>query len=201
MIKITTLLFVISVAVNGCQSPSDEISKAFETIDKSLEKSSANIDSANNSLLKKWGDKSGCAIKEKTDSLNTFIQNLKEEVELYSSEKFPSNNSIEPALDDLETSNTIMVKNKKGDVVFTKLLNFNQLALNCNTSKELRKEIIKTFGAEFFSDRNKFNELHFKNAPTVAVLTMLTSFQNKIKTIQNMILSSAAKTGIVETTQ
>ncbi len=198
MIRIITLLVCISIIANGCQSPSDEISKAFKTVDKSLEKSSVNIDSANNSLLKKLGNKSGCAVNEMADSLNIFIQNLKEEIELYSSEKFPSNNATEPALDDLETSNKIMIDNKKGDILFTKLMNFNQAALNCDTSEELKKEITKTFVAGFFSDKNKFNEFHFKNTPTVASLTMLSSFQNKIKNIQHFILSWAAKTEVMK---
>jgi GldM N-terminal domain len=198
MIKIITLLLLTSAAASGCQSPSNEISKAFKTVDNSLEKSSVNIDSANNSLLKKVGNKSGCGINKMADSLNIFMQHLKEEVKLYSSEKFPSNNAAESALDDLETSNKIMIENKKGDVLFEKLMNFNQAALNCDTSKELRKEITKTFDAGFFSDKNKFNEFYFKNTPTVAALTMLSSFQNKIKNIQYFILSSAAKSELMK---
>jgi hypothetical protein len=187
MIRFTTLLLVIAVTVNSCQSRSEEIVEAFKTVDKSLQKSSAAIDSANEALLDKIGQ-NGCAINAKADSVYTFIKNIKKEMEDHAAKS-----GAAPALEDLETSNSIMIKNKKATLLFTQLADFNQAALNCNTSTATKKEISEIFGTGFFKDSNKFNELYFKNTPTVAALTMLSSFQNKIKNIQIILLTSAVK--------
>jgi hypothetical protein len=179
----------------SCQSRSDEISKDFKAVDNSLKKSSANIDSANAKLLKGLEDKLACPIKDEADDLFAFIQNTKKELGDYSSKKYPSKNGSEPALQDLETSNKIMIENGKAGLLFSKLKDLNQTALNCDSSKATATEIGKIFAPGFFKNSNRFSTLYFKDAPTVAALTILSSFQNKIKNIQLILLTAAAKHG------
>jgi len=184
------IVTIILCAVNiSCQSPSDEISKAFKTVDNSLQKSSAHIDSANTALLKSIDNNLTGSIKEDADSLTTYIQITKKELEDYSTRKYPSKNGEPPALEDLETSNKIMIENGKAAVLFSKLKGFNQRALHCSVPKKTQTEIEKIFGDDFFKNSDEFNTLYFKNTPTVAALTMLSSFENKIKNIQNILLT------------
>ena len=132
MIRILSLLLVIAISITGCQSQSGKISDAFKTVDNSLQKSSTAIDSANNVLLNEIGENTACPVKAKADSLNIFIENVKKEIKDYSAKI-----GTGPALDDLETSNTIMIENKKADTLYTKLMDFNKVAVSCNSSKEI----------------------------------------------------------------
>ena len=189
MTKFCTILFLIFTI--GCQSPSDKIVEEFKTVDKSLEKSSKIIDSANNDLYKKLTAQLNCSVKENGDSLVVYIETLKEALKNYSLKNFPAKNGTE--FEDLETSNKLMLQNKRGDILFKMIQSFNQTALSCNTTKATQQEVADIFDITHFKNAAGFNEMYFKNIPTVAALTMLSSFQNKIKNAQNIIVNGVTQ--------
>ncbi len=188
MLKIITLFIGFSVVLNSCQAPSDKITEAFKTVDKSLEHTSQAVDSVNNMLYS--ANKLNCGIKQKADTVFAYIQKIKEELKAYSAEKFPSTTHSEPLLEDLATSNKLMIENKKSDTLFIQMDVLYQTALSCDTSEEIKKEISKVFDADFFRDRKEFNNAYFQNIPTVAALTMLSNFQNRIKNMLHILLTS-----------
>lgn len=193
---------------------SNEVIEAFKTVDKSLQGSNANLNTANTVLYKSLEDKmkdeqykTQAAIwqpkavqsKQYSDEMMKYIDDLK--VELMKGAGLKENGSFKE--DNLEASTRLFEKNGKGDELKARLEDYKKKMLAIDSSFESK------FSANFPVNTDPvpskeggtkpFTRGYFHMTPTVAALTMLSKFQNNIKNAESTITSYIhSKIGAVE---
>ncbi|MEO6542372.1 MAG: GldM family protein, partial [Ferruginibacter sp.] len=196
---------------------SAEILEAFKTVDKSLQNSSTNLASANNSLYESltsklkdekykqqaeiWQPKAESAKKLSADMM-TYIDGLKTDLKKNADLTIKADGTESFKEDNLEASTRLFEVNKKGDELKAKLDEYKSKMLAIDSSFmgqfgnnfPVSTEPIKT--KEGVKD---FTLGYFHMTPTVAALTMLSKFQNNVKNAENLIVSYChSKIGSVE---
>ena len=210
MINIMYLVLTAILALNV----SNEVIEAFKTVDKSLQGSNANLNTANTVLYKSLEDKmkdeqykTQAAIwqpkavqsKQYSDEMMKYIDDLK--VELMKGAGLKENGSFKE--DNLEASTRLFEKNGKGDELKARLEDYKKKMLAIDSSFESR------FSANFPVNTDPvpskeggtkpFTRGYFHMTPTVAALTMLSKFQNNVKNAESTITSYIhSKIGAVE---
>lgn len=204
MINMMYLVLTALLALNV----SSEILNAFKTINKSMENTNTTVgkstdaimtsleqkakDSASAEKARTWLGKAKVAQSE-TKSLFDFIQGLKEEIlEAAGGNKNDPNQKFKE--DNLDIATRIMVEKGKGKDLLKRLSEFKNKLL-----KGIDPKIDSAFGTSLPIDLDipkssskaakTWEGAYFHMVPTVAALTMLTKFQNDVKTSENRVIA------------
>lgn len=213
MINIMYLVLTAILALNV----SAEVIEAFKTVDKSLQSSSANIKASNEVLYKSLTDKLSddktklqAAIwqpnaekaKSYAAAMVTYIDNLKQELKKGAGLKIKADGKEDFKEDNLDASTRLFETNGEGAKLKTKLEQFKNDMLNIDPKIKAQFENnfpVSTDGVEGKEGKKDFTTGYFHMTPTVAALTILSKFQNNIRTVENQIVSYChSQVGAVE---
>ena len=213
MINIMYLVLTAILALNV----SAEILEAFKTVDKSLQNSSTNLTSANNSLYEsltaklkdekykdqaaKWQPKAEQA-KALSADIITYIDGLKGNLKKNAGLVIKDDGTESFKEDNLEASTRLFEKDKKGDELKSKLDAYKvaMLAIDSSFQGQFGNNFpVNTDPIKTKEGKKDFTLGYFHMTPTVAALTMLSKFQNNVKNAENLIVSYChSKIGSVE---
>src|SRR5436190_3882899 len=200
MINMMYLVLTALLALNV----SAEILNAFKTVNKSLETTNVTVSNSTDVIIKSLEDKladprnaekakiwypKAQEVQKLSKDVYSYIQDIKNDIikqgggDVYS-HKFKADN--------LDIATRMMVDKKKGIELKKRLEEFkkNVLAIDPDMGKAfantlpISTEVPKTQS----SSNNTFERAYFHMVPTVAALTVLSKFQNDIKTTENKLV-------------
>jgi hypothetical protein len=178
-IKLTILFYFICL-LTSCVSPTDEINKAFQTVDKSLQKSNEYLDNSiykiYDSIKIKWHKNLALASKADTlfykiDNAIKFIDSLIQTLELQDT----SGNDLKPSSKLLVTTLT----SKKLQDKLISVYKCSYLTLN-NSREKTNLDSVANSIIELQFEKD-WSIKYFDKTPTVAAITILTKFENDCK--------------------
>ncbi|HJS55209.1 MAG TPA: gliding motility protein GldM [Chitinophagaceae bacterium] len=202
MINMMYLVLTALLALNV----SSEILNAFKTVNNSLEKTnevvSASTDEIMSSLKDKLGEP-GAADKAKiwypkaqqvqnySRDMYNFLDELKKKI--MTGAKYDPASDKDKGIDNLDVTTRIMVDKGDGKLLRSRLDEYkkNMLAVDPEIAKYFATSL--PINTEMPKTKNKSNKTweaaYFHMVPTVATLTILSKFQNDIKTSENKVVS------------
>lgn len=171
-----------------CQSPSNEIKKAFDKVDKSLEKSNAVLDNSvdklysainstrqENEQLASTADSIYFAVK----SAGSYIDGLKLRLQ--------SNDS---SGNQLNIASALLISTSAGDSLRKVLLNVYAIAGPYSPRIVTDNSLEQALQSFSHVQNNKdWLKLYFDNTPTVAAMTMLSKFKNDCEIVAKITLT------------
>ena len=204
--KMINLMYLVLTALLAL-NVSSEILNAFKVVDISLQNSSNNIASANNTLYKSlsekladvkthdkaaiWQPKAEQA-KKLSDDMNNYIENLKKELKTEASlEMIDGKESFKE--DNLEAASRLFGTKGKGKELETRLIAYKEAmlkidpAIRAKFEKTLPVDVEPPVGQD--GSKKDFSTAYFNMTPTVAGLTLLSKFQNNIKNAENQVVT------------
>ncbi|MDP4261096.1 MAG: gliding motility protein GldM [Bacteroidota bacterium] len=207
MINMMYLVLTALLALNV----SAEILNAFKTVNHSLETTnttvSASTDHIMTSLEQKLKDPSTAAkaqewypkaqnVQSLAKEVNSFIQSLKDEI-LTKSGGDPKDPAKSYKEDNLDVPTRIMIDKGAGKNLYTKLSDFKTKVLNVDP--EINKEFAQSLPINLEGPGGKeggkksWEYAYFHMVPSVAALTILSKFQNDVKTSENKLVEFCHK--------
>ncbi len=203
MINLMYLVLTAMLALNV----SSEILHAFKTINRSIKSSNASIEQKNNQLydafnenenqegqkqrVKPFNDKAK-QVKQAAAEMVTYLEDWKEKVIQqaggYNDEGDIKNES------DIDASTKLLVEDKGGEELKQKLTDLRNMMLSAVSPaqrKSLENEIqIKIVEAEKNDNNPKgdWATAYFNKMPTMAAVTLLSKFQNDIRSSEAMVV-------------
>jgi gliding motility-associated protein GldM len=213
--KMINLMYLVLTALLAL-NVSSEILNAFKVVDKSLTTSNENINAANNTLYtsldgklkdpmtaekaKPWNERA-LEAKKLSVEMDTYINQLKLELKAEAGAKMVEKDGVtveEFKEDDLEAATRLFGNGEggknKGPELEAKLIEFRNkmLAIDPEIKKEFEKTFpvdanYKTIGKD--GKEKDFTYAYFHMTPTVAVLTLLSKFQNNVKNAENQVVT------------
>ncbi|MDX1955100.1 MAG: gliding motility protein GldM [Chitinophagaceae bacterium] len=201
MINMMYLVLTALLALNV----SSEILNAFKTVNNSLESSVTTVNKSTEtvmgSLLEKttktesaekakvWYPKAQ-QVQSLTKSLNDYISGLKSEI-LKRANFDPATGKYKE--DNLDIATRLMVEKGEGKTLFQKLTQFKKdiLAVDPAIGKEFANSLPIDLSMPPTKNKgnNSWESSYFRMVPTVAALTILSKFQNDVKTSENKVVS------------
>jgi len=213
MINIMYLVLTAILALNV----SAEVIEAFKTVDKSLIASSANIKASNDVLYKSLADKlnddktkiQAAVWQPKAEQakvisadIDTYIEGLKLELKKGANLVIKENGKEDFKEDNLDASTRLFETHGKGNELKARLEDFKAKILNIDPKIKAQFENnfpVSTDGVQGKEGKKDFTTGYFHMTPTVAALTILSKFQNNIKTVENQVVSYChSQVGAVE---
>lgn len=188
--KFNRLFFALPflLFLTHCQSPSDQIKDAFDTVDNSLKKSN---DVLENSIDGLYSTINSVRQKNEQLALNADLIYLSTK---RASEHIDSLKEVMKLEDSLGTNLTIasnlLVSTTTGDILRKELMNVYISAKSYSSSNAKQAELDSTLQSfreiQFNEDWEK---IYFEKTPTVAAMTVLCKYQNDCKNITTIILT------------
>jgi len=203
MINMMYLVLTALLALNV----SSEILNAFKTVNSTLEKSNTTITNSTatimNSLKQKLNDPSTSEkakiwypnaekIQGYAAEVNTYIQGLKNDI-LTKAGGDPNDPNKKYKDDNLDIATRMMVDKGEGKKLLKMLGDFktNVFSVDSAIAREFKSSL--PIDLSIPQTQNKSNktweEAYFHMVPTVAALTILSKFQNDIKTSENKVIA------------
>ncbi|MEI9934183.1 MAG: hypothetical protein WDM71_04890 [Ferruginibacter sp.] len=205
MINIMYLVLTALLALNV----SSQILNAFIVVDKSLTTSNDNISASNNTIYQSlqaqlkdpgtapkaliWNGKAD-TVKALSAQMYKYIDNLKQELKEESGLHNDENGKPEYKLDDLEAATRLFGNGdggkNRGPHLEDSLKAYREAMLNLDP--DFKKQYENTFPVDVkppLDENGKpkdFTVSFFNMTPTVAVITILSKFQNNIKNAENL---------------
>jgi gliding motility-associated protein GldM len=205
MINLMYLVLTAMLALNV----SAEILNAFKTVERSLSTTNTTINNSTNTILASlqekmsqgetaekariWYPKAQRAI-ELTKGLNEYINGLKSEILKGAGFDPVKNGDSTFKEDNQDVATRIMVEQGRGKELKAKLEQYKKdiVSLDASLAKEI-ETYLKQIDLSAPPTKNKANNTwesaYFRMVPTVAATTMLTKFQNDIKTSENRVVA------------
>ena len=186
---------------------SAEILNAFKTVNRSLENTNTTVNKSTETIMKSLDDKKrDPATAEKANywypkaaqavtyskGVYEYIQGLKNTI-LENAGGDRNNPSKSFKEDNLDIATRLMVEKGEGKKLFTQLDQYKKNIISIDTS--IAKEFANSLPIDLSTPptQNKGNKsweaAYFRMVPTVAALTMLSKFQNDVKTSENRVVS------------
>lgn len=207
MINMMYLVLTALLALNV----SSEILNAFKTVNRSLEKTNATVDASTDTYLKSLADLSkkpetaerakywlekANEVKRLSDQVYNYIQHLKDTIftEAKGDYSKPDKRYRE---DNLDIATRIMVDKGGGKKLYNMLDSYKKNVLGVDTA--ISKEFANALQIDLSmpQTRSKSNytweAAYFRMVPVVAALTILSKFQNDVKTSENRIVAFCHK--------
>lgn len=188
--KFNRLLFALPFLLfwMHCQSPSDQIKDAFDTVDNSLKKSNDVLENSIDGLYSTIN-----SVRQKNEQLALNADLIYLSTKLVS-EHIDSLKEVMKLEDSLGTNLTIasnlLVSTTTGDILRKELMNVYISAKSYSSSKAKQAELDSTLQSfreiQFNEDWEK---IYFEKTPTVAAMTVLSKYQNDCKNIATIILT------------
>ena len=206
--KMINLMYLVLTALLAL-NVSAEILNAFKTVDRSLTSTNKTINESTETIMKSLGDKmTENETREKaalwmpkaqeavniTKGMYNYIDELKKQI--------MKNADFDPVRkgdstfkeDNQDIATNLMIKEGKGKDLYNKLSKFKQdmIALGASSANPALKDDIATFLKQVdltipsSKQGNKtWEDAYFHMVPTMAAITMLSKFQNDVKTAEN----------------
>ncbi len=204
MINIMYLVLTALLALNV----SSEILNAFKTVNNSLEKTNKAVNFSSEQVVKSLTDKlSDPATRAKAElwqpratqtqtyaaTAYNFIQTLKDDI-LKAAGGDPKNPAQSFKEDNLDIATRMLITQGKGKQLYKVLEDFkkNVLGINDTIRAEFEKSLQVDLEIPLSQAGNKkknWEESYFHMVPTVAALTILSKFQNDVKTSENKVVT------------
>lgn len=206
MINIMYLVLTALLALNV----SAEILNAFKTVDDSLTSTNKTINKSTETIMKSledkmsdptsmvkakiWYPKAQRAQELSTEMFN-YVQDLKNRILKEAGYNPNPNNKFDSsyALDNLDIATRILVEGKEGAKLREKLEKYKAdlLAIDPEIAKEFQNSLQINLAAPKVQDKtNKtWEAAYFHMVPTVAAITILSKFQNDVKTSENKVVA------------
>lgn len=215
MINIMYLVLTALLALNV----SAEILNAFKTVDSSLTNTNKTINNSTATIIKSLEEKMSdptSAVKAKTwypeatnvqklsGDIYSYIQTLREKILKEAGFNPNSQNKFDSSykLDNLDIATRIMIEEKEGPKLKAKLEDYKKALLsmlNKDPFRNLEPERKKQFenliqiNLDAPKTQDKSNKTweaaYFHMVPTVAAVTILSKFQNDVKTTENKVVA------------
>ncbi|HWC52584.1 MAG TPA: gliding motility protein GldM [Chitinophagaceae bacterium] len=203
MINMMYLVLTALLALNV----SAEILNAFKTVNSTLEKSNATISNSTATIMKsleqKLNDPSTSdkakvwypraqQVQQYAAEVNNYIQGLKDTI-LIKAGGDPKDPDKKYKDDNLDIVTRMMVDKGEGKILLQKLTDFKSKVLSINDT--LKSEFATSLPIDLTvpKTQNKSNKTwetaYFNMVPTVAALTILSKFQNDVKTSENKVIA------------
>jgi gliding motility-associated protein GldM len=198
MINIMYLVLTALLAINI----SAEILNAFKTINNSLEKTNGQVTASSNQILKsltekmtdpktaekagEWKPKADAVMGHATTAF-TFIENLKKEL-------IAASTTGGTMKDDEQNATTrILVKEGKGKELYRILDEYKKkvLAVDPKIATEFTNgfQVDLAMPKDLTSKKKSWEEAYFYMSPTIGALSILSKFQNDIRTSENKLVT------------
>ncbi|MBL0272511.1 MAG: gliding motility protein GldM [Chitinophagaceae bacterium] len=204
MINIMYLVLTALLALNV----SSEILNAFKTVNNSLEKTNNAVNLSTTQIFASLTDKlADPATKPKAElwqprakqvmdfstTANNFIQGLKDDI-LKAAGGDPKDPTKSFKEDNLDIATRMMMKEGKGKQLYKILEDYkkNVLGINDTIKTEFEKSLqvdLEKPKSQTGNNKKSWEEAYFHMVPTVAALTILSKFQNDIKTSENKVVT------------
>jgi gliding motility-associated protein GldM len=203
--KMINLMYLVLTALLAL-NVSAEILNAFKTVERSLGTTNTIINASTETILKSFEEvkKTDPSKKEKADywqpkalaaqalakDMNDYINGLKAEIMKGADFDPVKNGDSTFKEDNQEVATRIMVEEGKGQQLRARLEKYKKdmAAIAPELSKDIEK-ILTQINLDIPPSKNKshntWETAYFEMVPTVAATTMLTKFQNDIKTTEN----------------
>jgi gliding motility-associated protein GldM len=203
MINIMYLVLTALLALNV----SSEILNAFKTVNRSLENTNTTVNISTASILKSLEQKTREAqtaeranvwypkaqqVVSTSQNVYNYIAELKSKIF-----KLAGGNPNDPTVnfkeDNLDIVTKLMVNGGEGKKLQKMLTDYRENILNIDTA--IRTEFDKSLNIDISSPpgqdgkKKAFDVAYFSMVPTVAGLTILSKFQNDIKTAENKVVA------------
>jgi gliding motility-associated protein GldM len=184
------ILNAFTTVNNSLISTNQTINKSTETIVSSLQEKMS--DPASKAKAEEWYPKAQSAVAL-TKDMNLYIENLKKDI-LKAADFDPARKKDSTyKVDNLDIATRILVEEKKGAELRKKLEEYRaallridpKIAEQFKTSLQINTDMPKTQN----HSNKTWEAAYFHMVPTVAALTMLTKFQNDVKTSENKVVA------------
>jgi gliding motility-associated protein GldM len=201
MINMMYLVLTALLALNV----SSEILNAFKTVNNSLEKTNEVVSASTNQVMTSLKEKladpgtrekamiwypKAEKVQASAKGLYDYIDGLKKNI--MTSAKYDPASGKDKGVDNLEVSTRIMVDKGEGKTLKNRLEEFKKLIM---ADPELAKNFANSLSinTDMPRTKNKSNRTweaaYFHMVPTVAALTILSKFQNDVKTSENNVVT------------
>lgn len=203
MINIMYLVLTALLAINI----SAEILNAFKTINNSLEKTNATVNISSNqifsSLTEKMSDPATAAkaaiwqpkakqVMDYSATAYNFIDNLKKEI-IKEAGGDPNDPNTKFKEDDQDASTRVLVKGPKGKQLYQVLNDYinNLMKVDTAIATQFKNslQVDLAMPKSQNSKKKTWEEAYFYMAPSVGTLSILSKFQNDIKTSENKVVT------------
>ena len=202
MINMMYLVLTALLALNV----SSEILNAFKTVNNSLEETNRVVGQSTSDVMTSLEEKKkdpGTAqkatiwhqkaqeVQKYSNSMYQFIDELKKKIS--DGAKYDPTSDKDKGIDNLDVTTRVMVEKGDGKLLRTKLEEYkkNILAIDSQISNTFKSSL--PINTEMPKTKNKSNKTwesaYFHMVPTVAALTILSKFQNDVKTSENKVVT------------
>jgi gliding motility-associated protein GldM len=203
MINMMYLVLTAMLALNV----SAEILNAFKTVNRSLQNTNAVVAESTTTIMssleqkkndpstaekaKIWWDKAK-QIQDFSTATYTYIDGLKTQIMTLS--KYDPTSESGKGVDNLDVSTRLLVDKGEGKKLYQSLADFkkNVLGVDPILTKEFEKSLpidLTIPKTQNKGNQNSWETAYFRMVPTIATLTILSKFQNDVKTTENRMIS------------
>jgi gliding motility-associated protein GldM len=198
MINMMYLVLTALLALNV----SAEILNAFKTVNTSLEKTNTIVSSSTDDILQSLDEKQATEVKAKewypkakqavdlTTGLNTYIQSLKDKIINAAGGDVATKKPLTKD-DNLDIPTRLLIDQGAGKQLFQMLTDYKKKLLEIDPAiaKEFEKNLPINLDKPGTKTNNSWESAYFHMVPTVAAITMLSKFQNDVKTSENRVVA------------
>ena len=204
--KMINLMYLVLTALLAL-NVSAEILNAFKIVDSSLTNTNTTINSSTQTILASLNEKKSdpataikatiwypkaIAAQSASKELNDYIQTLKNKI-LAAAGYNPANGDTTYKMEDLDIATRIMVNEKEGQKLRQKLDEYKAklLAIDPLIAQEFKNTLQVNTNMPAVQDKsnNTWELAYFHMVPTVAAITILSKFQNDVKTSENKVVA------------
>ena len=210
--KMINLMYLVLTALLAL-NVSAEILNAFKTVDNSLVATNKTINSSTETIMASFEEKlkepesaaKAAEWKPKADQavaltkgLNDYIQGLRQQILAGAGFDPAKNGDSTFKEDNQDVATRIMVEEGKGKELHAKLTEYKKqmAAISPNLANQISNYLRQidlgvphTKSSHGGAGANTWEGAYFRMVPTVAALTMLSKFQNDVKTSENKVVS------------
>lgn len=205
--KMINLMYLVLTALLAL-NVSAEILNAFKTVDRSLTTTNSTINHSTETIIGSLQDKLGDpASHEKaamwlpkaqqavalTKNMNDYIQGIKEEILKEAGFDPKKNGDSSFKQDNLDITTRLMVDEKKGAELRNKLEEYRNALLKIDPAiaQQFQNSLQVDVTMPPVQDKSNktWEAAYFHMVPTVAAITMLSKFQNDVKTSENKVVA------------
>jgi gliding motility-associated protein GldM len=204
--KMINLMYLVLTALLAL-NVSAEILNAFKIVDSSLTSTNSTINQSTTTILASLDEKrsdpataakatiwypKAIAAQAASKELNDYIQTLKNKI-LTAAGYNPAAGDTTYRMEDLDIATRIMVNEKEGQKLKQKLDDYKAklLAIDPLIAQEFKKTLQVNTDMPAVQDKsnNTWELAYFHMVPTVASVTILSKFQNDVKTSENKVVA------------
>ncbi len=202
MINMMYLVLTAMLAMNV----SAEILNAFKTVNNSLENTNATVNKSTETIMKSLKEKMSDPttaekaniwypkaeeVQKHTTELYNYIGKLKDQI-LRESGYNPEEGKFTYKEDNLDVATRILVEKDAGKDLLKRLTDYENkvVSVDSTVAKEFRNKLPIDISMPKTKKGNRtWEAAYFRMVPTVASLTILSKFQNDLKTSENKIIA------------